>query len=343
MESILFIGVFVIIMMLVRYFIIIIHEFGHAIPALLFTKDKVVIFIGSYGSTSGSFNIQLKRLLIYVKRNPFKWRGGVCIPSIVSLSLKKNFCIYISGTLLPIFISGMFVFIVFYFNLSDLLKFISFVSIITALVDIPRNLIANSAPIILQDGAVTYNDGQLIADLRKNREAIIQSFITNKNSTLLSSKDYFNSAEIKREEGNFIEAIKDYTSAIDLDPMVWYYYNNRGYTYLDMDLFEKAILDFTKAIALNPNEAFAYNNRGFAKIMLGNLNQGLDDVLKSLELNDDNAYAFRNLGIFHLKRKEIDKALDFFNYTFDIDKKTPLLSEYIAMAKEYTEKDNDRP
>ena len=35
--------------------ILVIHEFGHAVPALLFTEGEVKVFIGSYGDPNDSF------------------------------------------------------------------------------------------------------------------------------------------------------------------------------------------------------------------------------------------------------------------------------------------------
>jgi hypothetical protein len=43
------------------------HELGHAIPALLMTKDEVTIYIGSIGSPYNSFHLAIGRLEFYCK------------------------------------------------------------------------------------------------------------------------------------------------------------------------------------------------------------------------------------------------------------------------------------
>jgi len=44
-----------------------VHELGHAIPSLLFTKGPVVIYVGSYGDISNSTTTTFGRLSIIFK------------------------------------------------------------------------------------------------------------------------------------------------------------------------------------------------------------------------------------------------------------------------------------
>src|SRR5258708_39407973 len=58
------------------------HELGHAIPALLMTRDEVTIFIGSFGSPYKSFRFTIGRLEFYCKCNPLLWYKGCCLCSV---------------------------------------------------------------------------------------------------------------------------------------------------------------------------------------------------------------------------------------------------------------------
>jgi tetratricopeptide (TPR) repeat protein len=66
------------------------------------------------------------------------------------------------------------------------------------------------------------------------------------------------------KQGNFTQAISDYTKAIEINPSLAEAYNNCGVVYYDKGNFTQAISDYTKAIEINPNYAQAYNNRGLA-------------------------------------------------------------------------------
>lgn len=50
---------FIIFLFFIRGLIIILHELGHALPAILLTKEKVSIYIGSYGDQKKSINFKL--------------------------------------------------------------------------------------------------------------------------------------------------------------------------------------------------------------------------------------------------------------------------------------------
>ena len=66
------------------------HELGHAIPALLMTKDEVTIYIGSFGSRYNSFHVTIGRLEFYCKYNPLMWYKGCCLCSEDYLSIDQR-------------------------------------------------------------------------------------------------------------------------------------------------------------------------------------------------------------------------------------------------------------
>ena len=55
------------------------------------------------------------------------------------------------------------------------------------------------------------------------------------------------------KNGDFSDAIEDYTKAIELDPDYADAYNNRGYAYYLLEQYGKALNDYDKAIELDPN------------------------------------------------------------------------------------------
>jgi tetratricopeptide (TPR) repeat protein len=59
---------------------VLVHELGHAIPILCWSKKKVVVYIGSLGDPGHSFRLSLGRLELYLKYNPFLWFRGLCSP-----------------------------------------------------------------------------------------------------------------------------------------------------------------------------------------------------------------------------------------------------------------------
>ena len=60
------------------------------------------------------------------------------------------------------------------------------------------------------------------------------------------------------DNGNFDEAIMDFTEAIRLDPTLAEPYCNRGAAYYEKGHYDKAFADFTEAVRLKPTFAEAY-------------------------------------------------------------------------------------
>ena len=115
-------------------------------------------------------------------------------------------------------------------------------------------------------------------------------------------------ANQKLEEGlklhykeNYNSAIKLYNEALQLNPNLWYAYNNRGLAYDYLGQYERAIQDFSNAIALNHDDNTAYINRGGLYEELGNYNQAIQDFNKAILINPKDSQAYTNRGsVYHL-------------------------------------------
>ena len=73
------------------------HELGHAIPALLMTRDEVTIYIGSIGSSYNSFHLTIGRVEFYCKYNPLLWYKGCCLSSDDYLSIDQRIWLVAGG------------------------------------------------------------------------------------------------------------------------------------------------------------------------------------------------------------------------------------------------------
>jgi len=63
------------------------------------------------------------------------------------------------------------------------------------------------------------------------------------------------------KQGNYEQAITEYTQAIKLDPTLTSLYYNRGLAYSYKENYDLAIADYSKSIELDPKYADTYNNR----------------------------------------------------------------------------------
>ncbi len=99
--------------------------------------------------------------------------------------------------------------------------------------------------------------------------------------------------------GNYQEAIKDSTKAIELNPVDVGSYIIRGVAYESIGNYQQAIEDYTKVIELKQDGLFYYK-RAIAYVRLGNHQQAIKDFSKAIELKPDMAEAYLGRGIAYL-------------------------------------------
>jgi len=146
----------------------VVHEFGHAMTALLLTKGPVKVYIGSWGDPSTSLKLSFGRLIVFFQYKPNLWGKGLCSHS----EYKWN--PFVSGMLIVLFgpLSsllfgiGMIVFILSNYA-EGLVIFIGVMLLVSSIFDFLFNIIPNKRPIQLYEGNVIYNDGEQLRQLYK--------------------------------------------------------------------------------------------------------------------------------------------------------------------------------
>jgi tetratricopeptide (TPR) repeat protein len=87
--------------------------------------------------------------------------------------------------------------------------------------------------------------------------------------------------------GEYEKAIKDYDTAIKLDPNIREYYKERGYVYYAMGEYEKAVIDYNTAIKLAPKDDYTYDDRAFIRLFMGDAKGALDDAEKGYKYHNN--------------------------------------------------------
>jgi tetratricopeptide (TPR) repeat protein len=80
---------------------------------------------------------------------------------------------------------------------------------------------------------------------------------------------YMMRANAYTRQRDFERAIRDYTSAIELDGNLTAAYNNRGVVYVSTGDYDEAAADFDRVISLEPDNIAAYNNRSIIHALAG--------------------------------------------------------------------------
>ena len=102
----------------------------------------------------------------------------------------------------------------------------------------------------------------------------------------MNAKEYYERGEKYSEEGNYDEAISDFTEVIKLEPNNHMAYDRRGSLYMNKKEFDLAIADFTEAIRLDdPPTGHYYFDRALAYKSKGNKVLAISDLEMAVKLD----------------------------------------------------------
>ena len=128
--------------------------------------------------------------------------------------------------------------------------------------------------------------------------------------------EYFNNGISYTVNGQYDQAIKDYSEAIRLAPNDSTYYNSRAYNYLLLGTPEKGLEDANKSIQLSPNQ-YNYDTRGSIYRALSEYDKALADYTEALRLDPNYAFVYMNRAFTYLWKNENRTA-------YEADKKKAL-------------------
>jgi tetratricopeptide (TPR) repeat protein len=322
--------------LLTRPFTVLFHELGHAIPAILLTKQKATIYIGSYGDPEKSLKINFGLLEIFFRYNPFAWRLGLCVPSAKAISINKQIIYTLTGPLASLLIGLIACYFTFAYDLHGFLKLFLIVFVGSALFDLFVNLIPNGTQIKLYDGRITYNDGYSLKQLfyykrlpKEYSEAVdlyneqkyadaavlfekLVSDTKDENIYRLAISSYL-------QDKNYIKAkeVSDaftLTGKINSDDL-----SNIALSYSQLGFHDDALKLYDKSLQLNPDNKYSLNNKGYTLNLMDKYEEAISLFDKSIELDPNFAYSHNNRGLAKIKLGQTEEGLQDINRSFELD------------------------
>ncbi len=129
---------------------------------------------------------------------------------------------------------------------------------------------------------------------------------------------YNNLGVVRRDKGDYRQALEYLTRAIELRPDYAEAYNNRGTVFGAEGDIIRAIKDFDRAIALKPDYVAAYSNRGTARAIAGDYDRAIADLTRAIELRPDLAAAYNNRGNVCANKGDFARAVGDFTRAIEL-------------------------
>lgn len=141
--------------LLTRSLLTLLHELGHALPALLFTRQPVEVYLGSYGNPEGAWQVQVGPLRLYLRRNPL-WYKGMCVYRPHSLNTAQQVSIVLGGVLVSLLVTGLLFYASLRFDLHGAVKLLLFFLVVYAAADFVANLLPRTYAGLPSDGLLLW-------------------------------------------------------------------------------------------------------------------------------------------------------------------------------------------
>ena len=115
------------------------------------------------------------------------------------------------------------------------------------------------------------------------------------------------------DTGNIDEAVKEFQSALLLDPSNVNVHNSIGVCFGIQGDYDKALEEFEKAIELDNNETMSLYNAGFVLTLTGRPDEALEYFLKAEEKNENVFEVAFQTGKLYMEINKAEKGLDYLN------------------------------
>ncbi len=119
--------------------------------------------------------------------------------------------------------------------------------------------------------------------------------------------------------GDYQEAIADFSSAVKLNGKFAEAYTNRALAYRQIEKDDQALADFNAAIVANPNYAPAFLGRGNLLRTHAHYDDAMADLNAAIRLKPEDAQAYHARGLIYQRQGDCVRAITDFNNAIDRD------------------------
>jgi hypothetical protein len=352
-EGILIILLFLGVALISRSVTTLVHELGHAIPSLLFTKEEVIVCVGSYGDVSNSLKICLGRLRIFLKFNFLAWNLGLCSHQGTS-GFWKTLILIIGGPVASLVLALSLVFLIFTNNYSDVTIVVLTFFILSSIWDFAVNIYPISTPFYLFNGSEIYNDGYLFLSLIKHRNypegyySAMEFSINHEYEKAVTAfkkllDEGFDTREVNDQiisnlmkKGAFEEALNHFGSYKLPKKLKHRDYFTLGSIYFHLKKYEDAIKCLNKAIHKDFQNVQYLNKRGLCFTEIRAHKNAFRDFNAAIYYNPNYLLAYLGRGYSKLLLNDLEGAHADIREVIEFDDEIP--ESYVYLGFYYNKK-----
>jgi|GEM_PF-4525030 len=311
----------------IRGFTVLLHELGHALMAIYLSKEKVTVYVGSFGERKDTRHLKLGLLECYFKKS-MAWDRGLCVPESKNFTLNGQILYTVMGPVVTILCAVVFGILAYSTFIPNWIRVFSGLMSFITLTDALRSLIPSKQPILMANDGITYNDGQILRNLLNHKrlnskfkeveiatnqkdyeragDLLLAAIPKAKNKTDL----YRYAARVFSEGKHFEKAATSFTGLEKEGGMDANDYNDAGLIFAYLLQYENALAYFEKAVALQMDHSLALTNRAFTHLVMEHYDIAHTMFDQLFQKDPENAYLLANRGLAAFKTGQITAGLD---------------------------------
>ncbi len=317
---------------------VLLHEMGHGLTALVLSRGKVSLFLGSYGDRAKGIRIGLGRMELYVSSGIYYRGSGLCMVD-APMSVRRQMLFTLMGPVTSLIAGILF----FWWATSpasdEVTARLAFFCALSCIIDLLINIVPRKRPIVLADGRLTHNDGRqlfVLWVLHKHWDTYCTALerfhagahaesarlfhtIVRKEKRLADLFRYAVHAHLMaREFANARMLLKEQEERwpLEANDLV-----NRAYIKIEENEFQDALSDMDRALEMQPGHALALSNRGFTHELLGDHDRAHSDLDRAIALDPNCAYAYNNRALVRIRTGHMQEAHADLEKAFALDGK----------------------
>ena len=124
-----------------------------------------------------------------------------------------------------------------------------------------------------------------------------------------AAEEWFSKGVKSIEEENYEQAIHCFKKTIDIHPNHVPSYNNLGYIYNIMGMWDKAIETYKKALTINPNDVRIHHDLGVSLYKKEMFDEAIAEFKKAIALDSEFDLPYHTLGVIYLEKKMFEEAI----------------------------------
>lgn len=328
------------IVLMTRSITVLIHELGHAIPSLLFTKEEVIICVGSYENLTKSKGIKLGRLTTFFTINIFNWNSGLCLHKGVT-TFVQNFLIILGGPLASLLIGLGMILVVKNWQGGEYGVVVAIFLIVSALWDFISNIIPHEKPLVTHNGNIVYNDGyQLQRLLQQNKlaahqqEALSEHRLGHYDKVLaLLKNDALEGLKTREIRRVYIESLMHTRQLEEAEQAFYHYFGQIELKSPDFSLiaeikmeqqqYENALEAYDRAVYLDFTNPLLHDKKGLCHTNLADYEEAVIAFSKGIIHNPDFYQSMVNRAYVLIKLERLDLAKRDLNYALALNQDYP--------------------